>query len=74
MSCLLSQFLYSWANKEKIIDHTNRENRNMTNKAESNTPEAYPFWDKETILATGVAAVAIGLYAIPILFWVSNTI
>lgn len=46
----------------------------MTNKAESNTPEAYPFWDKETILATGVAAVAIGLYAIPILFWVSNTI
>ena len=46
----------------------------MTNKTQSNTPEAPPFWDKETALTVGITAVAIGLYAVPILFWVVNTI
>lgn len=46
----------------------------MTSKTQSPATKTPPFWDTETAIAVGVALVAIGLYALPILLWVVDTI
>ena len=42
-----------------------------TIKSNDDTP---PFWDKDTILTTIIAAGGMGLYAVPILLWVQDTV